>query len=430
MQAVPESPQVLALREAAGRLIECHDCGLMQHIPALGPGQAAQCLRCQAGLGRAADPTGATLTRATACAIAALVLFILALNMPFLDLRTIGRVYRASLFTGPADLRTLGSQMVAGLVLLTLIVLPAAELILLLIVLLGVRLPKPPGGLATLFAYALRLRPFAMTEVFLLGSFVAYTRLQVIAVVEVGPALIALGAMMLCLIAALAELDPETVWQRLHRPNRAPPAPAPGQGLIGCAGQGLIGCDCCRLVVSAHEGDACPRCGSRLHHRKTNSLRRCAALLAAGAIFYIPANLFPVMTVIRFGHGAPSTIIGGVSELIAYNMWPLAILVFVASIAVPLLKIGGLITLLLATRAGSSRALIARSRVYRIIDGVGRWSMIDIFMLTVLVALVRMGFIATVLPGLGAGAFAAVVMLTMFSAECFDPRLMWDAARR
>jgi paraquat-inducible protein A len=165
-----------------------------------------------------------------------------------------------------------------------------------------------------------------------------------------------------------------------------------------------------------------------LRKRKRSSLTRSAALLLAGVIFYLPANIFPVMTVIRWGQGAPNTILGGVAELIAYQMWPLAILVFVASVVVPLLKIFGLSAMLIATHMGSARGLIFRSRLYRLIDGVGRWSMIDVFMLTVLVALVRMGFIATVLPGLGATAFATVVLLTMFAAEAFDPRLMWDAA--
>lgn len=401
----------------------------------MAPNQAASCLRCHAHLGIAPDLRGQSLPRATACLLAGLALFALALHMPFLDMRSIGRVYTAGLFTGPANLELLGTHLVAVLVVITLVILPAAELLLLLCVLLGVQLPQawaarlPPAWqrqlprvLTLVFGYALRLRPYAMTEVFLIGSFVAYTRLQVIATVEIGPALLALGAMMLCLMAGLAELDTQTVWQRLHAASPAPEA-APV-----LPGHRLIGCDCCRLVLPAQEGDACPRCFAALHARKPAALPRTTALLLAGAIFYLPANIFPVMTVIRFGQGAPSTIIGGVGELIAYQMVPLAILVFVASIAVPLLKIIGLGSMLVMTQLGSARGLILRSRLYRIIDGVGRWSMIDIFMLTVLVALVRMGFIATVLPGLGSGAFAAVVLLTMFAAESFDPRLMWDRA--
>jgi paraquat-inducible protein A len=134
------------------------------------------------------------------------------------------------------------------------------------------------------------------------------------------------------------------------------------------------------------------------------------------------------MTVIRFGRGEPNTLLSGVIELIQAQMWPLALLVFLASITVPLLKLVALVTMLVMTGEGSVTRLRDRTRLYRFVDTIGRWSMIDVFMLTVLVGLVRMGFIATVLPGLGAIAFASVVVLTMFAAASFDPRLMWDAA--
>jgi len=400
-------------------------------VPPLARYQRAACPRCASTVGRPLDTSGDSLTRATVCALAALIMFLAALKLPVLDLHSLGRLYRATLFTGPTNLETLGTSLVAGLVVLTIIVLPAVELVLLLTVMLGVRLLHPPSWLADLFAVALRLRAYAMTEVFLLGVIVAITRLQVIATITLGPALLALGAMMLCLIATLAELDPETIWSRLRRPQPVPSplatAPVTAAPLTATRRKNLIGCDCCRLVLTAQENTACPRCGARLAHRKSHSLTRSTAFLLAGVIMYLPANLYPVMTVIRFGQGAPSTIMGGVIELLQMQMWPLALLVFTASIAVPVAKITGLFTMLIATSRKSSRALIFRTRLYRIIDGVGRWSMIDVFMLTVLVALVRMGFIASVIPGTGAGAFAAVVITTMLASECFDPRLMWDA---
>ena len=155
---------------------------------------------------------------------------------------------------------------------------------------------------------------------------------------------------------------------------------------------------------------------------------RTWALLSAATALYLPANLYPIITVIRFGQGEPSTIWQGVVELAEAQMWPLAVLVFVASITVPLVKLVGMTTMLLMTHDRSTTWLVARTRIFRAIDTVGRWSMIDVFMLTTLVALVHMGFIATVLPGAGAIAFASVVVLTMLAAATFDPRLMWDAA--
>jgi paraquat-inducible protein A len=163
-----------------------------------------------------------------------------------------------------------------------------------------------------------------------------------------------------------------------------------------------------------------------LHKRKPESLTRTWALLLAAALLYIPANLLPVMTVVYFGAGEPSTIISGVLELGAAGMWPLAALVFFASILVPVLKLIGLTYLLLSIQFGWLTRLRDRTRLFRIIEQIGRWSMIDVFMIGILSALVNLGSIATIVPGLGAVCFCAVVIITMFASLSFDPRLMWD----
>jgi paraquat-inducible protein A len=136
-----------------------------------------------------------------------------------------------------------------------------------------------------------------------------------------------------------------------------------------------------------------------------------------------------VLTVVQLGAGQPSTILGGVRDLLDLGMWPLAAVVFFASIAVPLLKLVGLSTLLISTQLRATGLLEDRTTLYRIVDAIGRWSMIDIFMGSILVALVQFGRVASVFPGGGAVAFAAVVILTMFASQSFDPRLMWDNLR-
>jgi paraquat-inducible protein A len=176
------------------------------------------------------------------------------------------------------------------------------------------------------------------------------------------------------------------------------------------------------------EDGRCPRCGSYLHHRKPNSVSRTWALVIAAAIMYIPANYFPVLTVMQLGAGAPSTILGGVEELLASHMYPLAALVFFASIAVPMLKLVGLSVMLITIQTGRTAWLRDRTRLYHIVRWIGRWSMIDIFMEALLGALVKFGNAITIEPGLGAVAFCAVVILTMLAAETFDPRVMWDSA--
>jgi paraquat-inducible protein A len=155
----------------------------------------------------------------------------------------------------------------------------------------------------------------------------------------------------------------------------------------------------------------------------------------AATVLYIPANVYPVLTVIQLGSGQPSTILGGVEELLADRMYPLAALVFFASILVPLFKLIALVGMMLATQvgrpqAGASVLLHERTRLYYVVAWIGRWSMVDIFMESLLGALVQFGRAVTIEPGVGALAFCAVVFLTIFAAEAFDPRLMWDAAAR
>jgi len=191
--------------------------------------------------------------------------------------------------------------------------------------------------------------------------------------------------------------------------------------------QGFIRChDCGCLSRKSEKNRLCPLCGGQLHPRMSNSLQRTAALLLSAFCLYIPANIFPIMTVTRLGVGEPHTIIGGIIALINSGMVPIALLVLIASILVPLLKLLGLGLLLLNVHYRWQDHARKWTIMYRIIAFVGRWSMLDIFMISILVSLVDMGGVAQVLAGPAATAFAAVVVLTMFAAKNFDPRLIWD----
>ena len=180
-----------------------------------------------------------------------------------------------------------------------------------------------------------------------------------------------------------------------------------------------------RLPASVHAG-VCPRCGSHVHIRKTHSVATSWALLLAAIIMYFPANLLPIMVVSSFGAGQSDTIMSGVIYLLTHGSWPLALVVFVASVLVPLLKMITLLYLIISVHRKSRMRKQQRTRLYRLTELVGRWSMVDIFVVALLAALVQLGELATIMPGIGASAFAAVVILTMFAAMSFDPRLIWD----
>jgi len=188
-----------------------------------------------------------------------------------------------------------------------------------------------------------------------------------------------------------------------------------------------VACHRCHLLCRQAAGPAdCPRCGAPLHSRKPNSIARTWALVLAAAVFYIPANVLPVTHTTSLGAVQSDTIMSGVIYFIHSGSWPIALVIFVASVFVPLLKLLILSFLLLSVQRRWQWRPVDRTRLYRITEAIGRWSMLDIYVVTILVALVHLGALATIEAGAGALFFAAVVVVTMFAAEAFDPRLIWD----
>ena len=193
----------------------------------------------------------------------------------------------------------------------------------------------------------------------------------------------------------------------------------------------LISCHSCHLLnkaepVSKGTRALCPRCGATLHARKPNSIARTWALIIAAFVFYIPANVLPITHVISFGKAQSDTIMSGVIYFVKSGSWPIALVIFVASVFVPLLKLFLLTYLLITVQLKSQWRPKDRTRLYRITEAVGRWSMVDIYVVTILVALVKLGSLATIEAGSGAIFFAGVVIITIFAAMSFDPRLIWD----
>ena len=200
--------------------------------------------------------------------------------------------------------------------------------------------------------------------------------------------------------------------------------PAP----VTAASRGMMLCHACGLLARAalHSDAACPRCGALLHLRKPDSITRSWALLLTAMICYIPANLLPMMYTSSLFGSESDTIMSGVVYFWTSGEWYLALIIFVASIMVPLMKMISLMLLLVSVQKRSRWQLVQRAKLYRVVEAVGRWSMLDIYVVAIMVALVQLKALATIQPGPGAIAFGAVVVLTMFAAMAFDPRLIWD----
>jgi paraquat-inducible protein A len=202
-------------------------------------------------------------------------------------------------------------------------------------------------------------------------------------------------------------------------------------GVLTAIRLGIVSCEACGLLTKPADVKApghCPRCGEELALRRHNSIQRTWALIIAAAICYIPANLLPVMVTTTLVSAEEDTIMGGVVLLYMTGSWPLALIVLIASVVIPLAKLIALAYLLITVQRGTVGGRHERIRLHRLVEFVGRWSMLDVFVDTFTVALIQLEPLMSVKPGMGVLFFAAVVVLTMIAAETFDPRLIWDSS--
>ena len=395
--------------------IACRDCGLIQGVPQVPARHVVECTRCGRVL---ITPTVGRVDLPLALAACAVLLLIASALAPLLSVSILGAERQGGLLTGVRVFTAQGFPELGTLVLVCAVLLPFVFLLALVWVLGCIHFGATHRReLGRLYRYIGFIRPWMMLEVFLVGGFVAYARVQQVATVEVNAGGWCFIAATFATLLALTQLDDHTVWDVLpgrRRPLKAGP---------------LLACPSCDLILPVSDADHdCPRCRARLHRRKPDALRRTAALLIAGYLLYIPANLLPVTQLDGAGGLEDHTIMSGVFELIHNNLWPLALLVFVASIVLPLMKVLSLTWMLIAVRLRTAHLLRARTRLYRTIGAIGRWSNIDVFMGSVLVAVLQFGALTTVRAEPGLVAFAAVVVITMVATEVFDPKEMWDVA--
>ena len=395
----------------AAEEVACHDCGQVQSLPELGPHSLARCGRCGAVLDvrQPADSTPLAL------ALAGLFCGFMANAFPILEVSLAGRGRSNLLVTGPRALVSESFPELGVLVAVFSILVPLLWLGAVTYVLFHVHAGVQRPELGPLFRLAERIRPWAMLEVYVIGGFVAFTRLEELGRVSIGIGGWAVAATAFLTFLVDRVLDRRHVWDSIRSPLRvAEPGPT-------------LACPQCDLVTRSSEGSRCPRCRCPMWRRKPHSLRRTLALVIAGGALYLPANVLPIMAVGRLGTPHPDTIVSGIGELARRGYWPLALIVLFASVLVPVLKLVSLTWFVISVRLRWRWALPFRTRLYRWVDAIGRWSNIDVFMISLLVALVRYGILARVEAKPGAVAFAAVVVITMLAAEAFDPRLMWDA---
>jgi paraquat-inducible protein A len=400
-------------------LIACHDCELIQRIPDTPEKGTVRCVRCGALLyKRRADCVDTTL----ALTLAGIVLFVLINTFPFISFRMSGQMEETTLITGIQVFFAQGWWALGLLVLFSTVIAPAIQLLGLLYILLPLRFGLIVPGLPRVLRTLRALGPWSMIEIFMLGILVSVVKLSKDGELTYGISLYAFMAFTFIIAAILNSFDPHQIWKKWDTARKISDKCTFNTG-------GLISCRTCHLLCGKLEISAklkCPRCGAPLLRRKKFSISRTWALVLAAGIFYIPANVFPITNIISFGDEKTDTIISGVIYFVNTGMWPLALIIFTASIMVPLVKLVILTFLLITVQRKSKWRQKDRARLYRLTEAIGRWSMVDIFAITVLIALVNLGSIATVRVESAAIYFAAVVVITMFAVMAFDPRLIWD----
>ena len=404
-------------------LVACHECDYLHRNVAISFRGKALCRRCGAFLYRRVP---GSIEKALALNTAALILFILSNAFPFLSLKIHGRFVENYFLSGAFQLYHLGMGEVGLLVMLTSFLFPLMTTMGMLYLLCPVSLGYRPWKMAGVFRMVCALKPWALVSVFMLGVLISFVKLLDMADIIPGAGVYAFAGLMVILAAANAAFDPGLIWPLCEAGPSDSYTGMPKAVPIGSArANGLAACHTCGRLSQTGIG-RCQRCGTRVHSRKIRSIERTWALLFAAAITFIPANVYPVMTVIQLGRGYPSTILGGVIHLIEGGTWVLALIIFFASIMVPVLKLLILSWLLYSVGNGSDFRPRDRTLLFRVTEMIGAWSMVDIYVVAVLVGLVDLGALSTIRPGIGVVFFGAMVVITMFAAHNFDPRLIWD----
>lgn len=406
-------------------MIACHECDLLQRKIPLLPGRVARCIRCGAQLYRVENRS---IDHTLALTVTAAILFILANIFPIIGLQIQGTRNDTSLISAVHTLWNQGMWPVAGLVFFTTFLAPGAVLAIMIHILWALKRGRIPAGFTLIMRLLRIFNPWGMVEVFIIGVMVALVKLTHYGTLIPGIAFWSLAVLTLLMAATASSFNAHDIWNRGTRcapTGKHPVSDTP----VTAVAHGLLSCHFCSLLSQGdHNGRTlhCPRCMTPLHARKPNSVARSWAFLIAAYILYIPANVLPIMETSSLFGAQADTIMSGIIYLWHSGSWDLALVVFIASIVVPLLKLIALTLLLISVQRRSTWQPLQRTKLYRIVELVGRWSMLDIYVVAILAALVQIGALATVNAGPGALAFGAVVVLTMFAAMEFDPRLIWD----
>ena len=400
----------------------CPECDLVVVLPPLRPGEAAACPRCNREL---TYRSKAPAERVLAYALAALTFLLLTLPFTFMQFTLGGIQQEIVLLDTATAFRSSEWPLLAVLIVATILVLPGMYLAALTYVYIGIARREIWSGSIWLARAISHIKPWLMTDVFLVGVLVSLVKLLSMASISLGLSFWAFCGYVIFMAKTVSNVDADWMWFALQKEPKAPFVAEVGRSAWS---QGVVGCPTCGLLNRFEQGH-CRRCARRIRLPGGHSLQWTIALLLAATILYIPANVYPMMSTQSVTGSSDATILGGVWQMIEYGSYLVAAVIFFASIVIPVAKIGILLWLCYVVRFGKRMSAQKRMRWYRVVEFIGRWSMIDVFVVAIMVALIQAGVLLSIQPGPAALAFAAVVVLTMLAAMAFDPKALWHPER-
>lgn len=415
--------------------VACPGCDLLIAAASVQPGHHLLCTRCGTTVVKSGQNS---VDRVLAFSSAGLFLYFPAMLLPLMTLSSIGMSVSGNVLQTAFSFFTGGYPLVAVMVTLTAVMLPFIKLLLAFLASLHIKLGRHPGWLKKGFRLLLHLDEWGMTEVYLLGILVTLIKVHDMASIEYGVGFFSFIGLVVLSIAASSSIDRDLFWRRLGSDPDTTAHKAPTTGEVVEPGttarqMGLLRCHDCGLLITDDERDGddtiCPRCDGVVHIRKKNTVSRTWALVLTSLIFIIPANVLPIMQVNFLGIPDRSTILDGIIYFFKEGSYGIGLIIFLASILVPVFKIVGLMIILLTIRLKRDRYLKQKAKMFRFIEFIGRWSMLDIFVIALLTVLVDFGLFSSVHTAPGATFFCIVVVCTMMAAIVFDPRTMWDTCQ-
>lgn len=387
----------------------CPQCDLLFRLPALKKNQSAWCPRCNA---KVRDGRDWSLTRLGSMAIAMLLLMPFAWGEPLLRLHLLGVRIDANVLQGIWQMTDQGDPLTAAMVLFCAVVAPLLLVAAIAYLWLGNVLGM---NLRPILLMLERLKEWVMLDIYLVGIGVASIKVQDYAFLQPGIGLIAYIALTLLSILTLIHMNVEELWERFY-PQR--PALRPDENLQVCLG--------CHYTGHRDPRGRCRRCHTPLRHRRRQSLQKSWAALIASIVFLLPANLLPISIIYVNGARQDDTILSGIMSLASNNV-AIAGVVFIASILVPFTKVIVLFTLLVSIQFNCEQGLRTRILLLRLITWIGRWSMLDLFVIALTMSLINRDQLLAFTMGPAAVYFGAAVILTILAVEWLDSRLLWDA---